>query len=177
MRLCIAVLIGIQGCGVAHRPAQDFSRDSLARKIAEQRVYNAAAAAIIVSNRPAVVFVVKNRFLWSGDSTGPAMAQPAWRDFVHRSRESGVVPVLNGDLAGTQGLLGVSSGEGILSGDVTDTAVIAFSGMGFSPSGDEAVVLMDYRCGTRCGVVAFGWFRRQGEGWVLYRADTTSRRY
>ena len=89
---------------------------------------------------------------------------------MRQSRESGGIPALDGDLPDHQRTSGQE-----LRGDVTDTAVIAFSGVGFSPAGDEAVVFMDYRCGTRCGVAAIGTFRRRGESWVLSKADTTSR--
>lgn len=171
MRLCIALVVGLQACELADRAAPDFSRDSPVRKTAEQEVYNAAYAAIVTSRRPSVVFVIPNKTLWFGDSTRPALSQPAWRDFIRRSHESGVVPPLDIDLLYHHRISGLE-----LRGDVTDTAVIAFSGVGFSPAGDEAVLLMEYRCGTRCGMAAFGWFRRRGDGWVLSKADTSSRR-
>lgn len=170
MRLGIAVCIVLLGCGSAGREAPpDLGQDSPTRRAAVQAVSSAAVASLIESNRPSMVYLVNTRATWSGDSTGPAMARPAWADFVRQSREPGVVPPLYGPSAVQR----VSSRE--FRSEVTDTAVIALSGVGLSPSAEEAVIFVDYRCGTRCGIAMIATFERRGETWVLSRADTTAR--
>ncbi len=168
MRRLIIVLC-LTACGSPNRAATDFSQDSTARQAATHTVSNAAVEALVARNRPAKVLVEQDRIIWMGDSVGPAMAQPAWADFVREARTPGAVPVALSDV----GSIRVSRWQ--LRGEVTDTAVIALSGIGFSPSGDEAVLLVDYRCGTRCGVGMIWTLQRRGESWDVTKSDTVYR--
>ena len=170
MRLWVPLLVVLQGCGSPDRSAPDLGPDSPWRRWAGADVQSAAIEAVVASNHPAVVLIIGTRVLWSGDSLGPTRSSPAWRDFVQQAHRPGHVPGMTGDSTAHR-----VNGAWRLVGEVTDTSLIALSGVGFSPAGDEAVVFMDYRCGARCGMAAVGTFRRRGEGWVLSKADTTSR--
>lgn len=165
----LLIVLGLQACGSPDRATQDFSQDSTARQAATQIVSSAAVDAVVARNRPAIVLVEKGRVIWMGDSVGPAMAQPAWADFVREARTPGPVPTLPSDV----GSIRVSRWH--LRGEVTDTAVIALSGIGFAPSGDEAVLLVDYCCGTRCGVGMIWTLQRRGESWDVTKSDTVYR--
>ena len=166
----LVLLIGLPGCGSPDRATPDFSQDSTARQAATQTVSSAAVDAVVALNRPAIVLVEKDRVIWVGDSAGPAMAQAAWADFVREARIPGVVPALL-----TRDVESIRVSRWQLRGEVTDTAVIALSGIGFSPSGDEAVLLVDYRCGTRCGVGMIWTLQRRGESWDVTKSDTVYR--
>lgn len=165
----LALLLGLTACGSPNRATPDFSQDSTARKAAIKTVSNVAVVALMARNRPAKALVEQDRVIWMGDSVGPAMAREAWADFVREARTPGRVPTLLGEVAHDR----VSRWQ--LRGEVTDTAVIALSGIGFSPSGDEAVLLVDYRCGTRCGVGMIWTLQRRGESWDVTKSDTVYR--
>ena len=169
MTRSLALLLGLTACGSPNRTTADFSQDSTARQAATHTVSNAAVEALVARNRPAKVLVEQDRIIWMGDSVGPAMAQPAWADFIREAKVPGLVPPLFGEGTGNR----VSRWQ--LRGEVTDTAVIALSGIGFSPSGDEAVLLVDYRCGTRCGVGMIWTLQRRGESWDVTKSDTVYR--
>ena len=166
----LIIMLGLQACGSPGHSALQFSQDSTARKAAIQTVSSAAVDAVVARNRPAFVLVEKDRVIWVGDSAGPTMAQAAWADFVREARIPGVVPALL-----TRDVESIRVSRWQLGGEVTDTAVIALSGIGFAPSGDEAVLLVDYRCGTRCGVGMIWTLQRRGESWDVTTSDTVYR--
>ena len=171
MRLGLAILISLQGCGSAPQQAQAIASDSTTRASAELAVHIAAIKAIVASDHPSVVLVVASRAQWTSDPSAGGAWGLIWQDFLAHARASGPLEVLALDIP-----FQVVSGGHLLGQEVTDTVIIALSSVGFSPSGDEAMVYVDVRCGTHCGVGSIQTFRRDGSVWVHVKSDTTSRR-
>jgi hypothetical protein len=148
---------------------------SPARDVDERAVQSIALDSIVADSHIRVVLLMQDApALTFKPERPPEVSRAAWADFVAQSSQAKVLGTLSSKTRFE--ITTLSHASRPRRAAVTDTGVVTLSRVGFSPSGDEAVIYVDQSCGSRCGYSALETYRREGTRWVRKTRSITSMR-